>query len=160
MPVKLLKEFLDSNRIKYISISHSPAFTAQGIAALTHTPGKELAKTVIVSIDDRLAMAVLPASHQVNLSLLRAGAKAGTIRLATEREFRDKFPDCETGAMPPFGNLFGMRVFVDEILTKDKEIAFNAGSHRELIRLGYEDFERLVNPQVLNFARLTGAAAA
>jgi Ala-tRNA(Pro) deacylase len=159
MPIDL-KEFLDANKIKYISISHSPAFTAQGIAALTHTPGKELAKTVIVNIDDELAMAVLPASHQVNLSLLRQRARAGTIRLATEREFKDKFPDCETGAMPPFGNLFGMKVFVDEILSKDREIAFNAGSHRELIRLAYEDFERLVNPQVLGFARLMGAVAA
>jgi len=123
-----------------------------GIAALTHTPGEEMAKNVIVKIDDKLGMAVLPASCHVDLAMLRAETGAKTISLATETEFMDQFPGCETGAMPPFGNLYGMRVFVDKDLTKDKEIAFNAGSHRELMRLAYDDFARLVQPTILRFA--------
>jgi Ala-tRNA(Pro) deacylase len=152
MPVQKMIELLDSHQIKYTILTHSVAYTAQGVAALTHTPGKELAKTVIVDLDGALAMAVLPASGTVNVSELRAATGAKTLALAKEPEFKDWFPDCETGAMPPFGNLYGMRVFVDESLTYDKEIAFNAGSHRELMRLAYEDFEKLVKPTVLRFA--------
>ncbi len=160
MPASKLKEFLDSYGVKYITITHSLAYTAQGIAALAHIPGKELAKTVIVKLDEELAMAVLPASSQVDMAALQKAVGAGSVRLATEREFRDRFPDCETGAMPPFGNLFGMKVFVDEALTKDAEIAFNAGSHRELVRMSYTDFERLVAPRVLQFALRRGVVAA
>lgn len=151
MPVKTLKEFLDRNNVKYVTVTHSTAFTAQEIAALTHTKGRDLAKTVIVKLDDALAMAVLPASHQVDLTALRQGAGASVAALATEREFRNRFPGCETGAMPPFGTLYEMPVFVDESLTRDREIAFNAGTHSELMRLAYADFERLVNPKVLKF---------
>ena len=160
MPLSKLRDFLDSHQIKYLVISHSVAYTAQGIAALTHIPGKELAKTVMVMVDGKLAMAVVPASFRVDLFKLKRYLDAETVELASENEFRDRFPDCETGSMPPFGNLYGMDVFVDESLAEDKEIAFNAGSHRELIRLGYDDFQRLVRPQVLNFARLMGVTAA
>ena len=152
MPVKKLKEFLDSERVKYVSISHSQAFTAQEIAASAHIPGKELAKTVMVRIDDQLAMAVLPASHQVDFGLLKEAIGAHKVELAGEREFKDMFPGCELGAMPPFGNLFGMDVYVAQALSDDDQIAFNAGSHTELIRLSYEDFERLVQPTVIRFA--------
>src|SRR5438128_1127194 len=144
MPVKQLKEFLDSNNIKYVAITHSTAYTAQEIAALTHTKGRDLAKTVIVKLDDQLAMAVLPASFHIDLHRLQEGAGAKTVGLAGEADFRARFPGCETGAMPPFGNLFDMPVFVDESLIKEKEIAFSAGSHNEVIRLSYEDFDRLV----------------
>ncbi len=137
MPLTILREFLDSHNVRYIVISHSPAFTAQGIAALAHIPGKELAKTVMVKMDHSLVMAVLPASFHVDLSRLKAQAQATTVELASESEFKDRFPDCETGAMPPFGNLYGIKVFADESLAKDKEIAFNAGSHRELVRLAW-----------------------
>lgn len=157
MSLPRLKEFLDLNHVKYITISHSLAYTAQGIAALTHTPGKELAKTVMVRMDGRLAMAVVPASAQVGLTLLKAAAQAKTVELAAEREFKDSFPDCETGAMPPFGNLYGIAVFADESLSRDPEISFNAGTHRELMRMAWSDFERLVQPQVLHLA--TGRAA-
>ena len=152
MSLTRLKEFLDSNHIKYVTISHSLAYTAQGIAALTHIPGKELAKTVIVKIDGKLAMAVVPASAHVGLTLLKTATGARTLELASETEFRDRFPDCETGAMPPFGNLYGMGVFADESLSHDAEIAFNAGSHRELMRLSWSDFERLAQPQVLRLS--------
>lgn len=152
MPINTLRELLDSQSIKYTIITHSVAYTAQGIAALTHIPGQEMAKTVIVNIDDSLAMAVLPASCQVDLAALRAATGAKTATLAGEKDFMHRFPGCETGAMPPFGNLYGMNVFVDETLTKDQEIAFNAGSHRELMRLAYEDFARVAKPTVLQFA--------
>jgi Ala-tRNA(Pro) deacylase len=152
MPAAKLKEFLDSQKIKYVTIMHSTAYTAQETAAIVHIRGKELAKSVIVKIDDALAMAVLPASHQIDLSLLKTTAGAQNIGLASESEFRGRFPECETGAMPPFGNLYGMPVFAEESLRKDKEITFNAGSHRELIRLAYEDFERLVKPKVVRFS--------
>jgi Ala-tRNA(Pro) deacylase len=152
MAIQKLKKFLDNENIKYVAISHSRAYTAQGIAALTHISGKELAKTVIVKIDDTLAMAVLPASQHVDLALLKAATGATTVALAGEAEFKDRFPDCETGAMPPFGNLYGMTVFAEENLTKDREIAFNSGTHSELIRLSWEDFMRLVNPRILKFS--------
>lgn len=152
MALKKLKEFLDAQNIKYMTISHSLAYTAQAIATLTHTPGKELAKTVIVKINDELAMAVLPASCQIDIVRLQGATGAKVISIAKEKEFKDRFAECEVGAMPPFGNLYNMPVFVDESLTQDKEIAFNAGSHRELVRLAYEDFERLVKPTVLKFS--------
>ena len=149
MPETRLKEFLDREHVKYVSIDHSPAFTAQEVAAAAHVPGKELAKTVIIKVDGELAMIVLPASEQVQLAILRETLGAKHVELADESEFREAFPDCETGAMPPFGNLYGMPVFVSQALREDDEIAFNAGSHSELIRLTYADYERLVHPTPL-----------
>ena len=154
MPTKKLREFLDSQGIKYMAIPHQVAYTARQTAAVTHIPNKELAKTVIVKIDGLLAMAVLPASNEVDLSLLRAAIGANNVSLAKETEFKDQFPECEIGAMPPFGNLYGMTVYVDESLTKDTNIAFNAGSHYELLQVAYADFERLVKPRVVSFAAL------
>src|SRR6266542_852220 len=151
MPINKLKEFLDSKHIQYIVISHSPAFTAQQIAASAHVKGKELAKTVMVKIGGNLAMAVLPASQKVDLERLREAAGADQVELASEREFRDRFPDCDLGAMPPFGNLYGLDVYVADTLTDDDEIAFNAGSFTELVRMAYRDFEQLVQPEVLRF---------
>ncbi len=152
MPARKLKQFLDSHNIKYVSIKHSEAYTAQEIAASAHIPGKELAKTVIVKIDGNMAMAVLPAGYKVEFQLLKEAAKANKVELASEKEFKDVFPDCEIGAMPPFGNLYGLEVFVAKTLAEDNEIAFNAGSHIELIKLAYKDFENLVNPKVLKFS--------
>jgi Ala-tRNA(Pro) deacylase len=152
MPAQMLKEFLDSQGVEYVVISHSPAFTAQRIAESAHIQGKELAKTVIVKIDGRMAMAVLPSSQKIDLSLLCDTAHAQKVELATESEFRDRFPGCEPGAMPPFGNLYGMDVYVAASLAEDEEIAFNAGSFTELVRMAYRDFERLVQPKVLSFA--------
>ncbi len=159
MPITKLKEFLDSHNIKYETIYHSTAYTAQEIAARAHVPGRAMAKTVILKMDNDLAMAVLPASDHVDTYALRTALGAETVRLATEFEFKDRFPDCETGAMPPFGNLYGLQVLVDERLTKDPEIAFNACSHRELLRMDSRDFARLVQPKVLNFAARKATAA-
>jgi len=159
MPIHTLTELLDRHDINYTILPHTLAYTAQGIAALTHISGREIAKTVIVNLDDSLAMAVVPASYQVDLAALRKATGASSVTLAREKDFMHRFPACETGAMPPFGNLYGMQVFVDESLTKDKEIAFNAGSHWELLRLAYEDFARLVKPTVLQFALPRARAA-
>jgi Ala-tRNA(Pro) deacylase len=160
MSLTRLKELLDRNEIKYVVISHSVAYTAQGIAALTHISGKELAKTVIVKLDGKLAMAVVPASCQVDLGLLKAASGGRTVELASEQDFKGSFPDCETGAMPPFGNLYGMAVFADESLSLDKEIAFNAGSHRELVRMAWDDMARLVKPTLIKLVRTPAATAA
>ncbi len=152
MPVKQLQELLDSNQVKYRSIAHSVAYTAQEIAAAAEVPGGEMAKTIIVRIDGELAMAVLPASYRVDTSLLAKAAGAEKVEIAGEKDFADLFSGCELGAMPPFGNLYGMKVFVAEKLAEDEEICFNAGTHRELIRLKYADFESLVKPVKAEFA--------
>ena len=152
MPLNKVRAFLDQHHIKYVVISHSKAYTAQGIAAIAHIPGQELAKTVIVKLDGALAMAVLPASFQVDLLALKKVTGVKEASLASEREFKQHFPDCETGAMPPLGNLYGIPVYVDETLTRDREIAFNAGTHHELIRMEYADFEKLAEPEVFNFS--------
>jgi Ala-tRNA(Pro) deacylase len=152
MPVKKLREFLDRHQVKYVTISHSQAFTAQQVAASAHIPGREMAKTVMVKLDGKMAMAVLPASFQVDFDLLKEATGAGRVELAEEKEFKGLFPKCEVGAMPPFGNLYDMDVYVAESLTEDEEIAFNAGSHTELIRMAYNDFERLVQPTVMAFS--------
>jgi len=152
MPGKKVVEFLDSHKVKYVAIKHSPAYTAQEIAASAHIPGKELAKTVMVKIDGQMAMAVLPASYRVDFKGLKKLAGAKKVELASEQEFRDLFPESEVGAMPPFGNLYEMDVYVAKPLSEDEEIAFNAGSHTELIRLHYTDFQKLVKPTVGDFA--------
>ncbi len=147
-----LKDYLNSQGIKYVTITHSQAYTANEIAEVAHIPGKELAKTVMVKIDGKMTMAVLPASYKVNFDLLKEASGASKVELANEKEFEDKFPGCEIGAMPPFGNIYEMEVFVDKSLSEDEEIAFNAGSHTELIRLSYKDFNRLVKPVVIKFS--------
>ncbi len=152
MPVRRLKELLDEHNVKYISIIHSPAYTAQEIAALTHIKGKELAKTVVVKADGETVMVVLPATFRIDLYLLMEALEAERVELATEDEFRGLFPHCEVGAMPPFGNLYDMKVFVAEELAEDEEIAFNAGTHTELLRLAYRDFALLVQPEVVEIS--------
>jgi len=161
MPLSKLKNFLDTHQVKYLTISHSVSYTAAGIAALTHTPGRELAKTVIVNMDGTLAMAVVSANQHVDFAALKDATGAGKVELAGEDEFKEKFPDCEPGAMPPFGNLYGLQVFADESLARDKEITFNAGSHRELVRIAWQDFATLVQPRLMRLAlakRATEAA--
>jgi len=157
MPVETLKRFLDDHHVRYVTIRHSPAYTAQEIAASAHIPGQELAKTVILEIDGALAMAVLPASEHVEIGIFSGLIGANHVALASESRFAERFPDCEPGAMPPFGNLYGMRVFVAKDLTKDDVIAFNAGTHTELIQLAFEDYLRLVEPEVVDFAAETAA---
>ncbi len=151
MPVSKLKQFLDNNGIRYKIILHSPAYTAHEIAAAAHIPSKELAKTLMLKVDEKMTMVVLPGSHRADLDKLRDALGADQIEMATEEEFKSVFPGCAVGAMPPFGNLYDLEVVVAERLTEDSEIAFNAGSHTELMKLNYTDFDRLVKPKVLKF---------
>lgn len=150
MPIRKLRNFLDEHRIKYVVVSHSTAYTAQEEAALAHISGRELAKTIMIKIDGVMAMAVLPASDHIDFDLVREAVEAERVELAGEEEFQDLFPDCELGAMPPFGNLYNMEVYAAGTLAEDEEIAFNAGNHRELIKMAYRDFARLVRPKVVN----------
>jgi Ala-tRNA(Pro) deacylase len=153
MPIQKLKTFLDDNGIKYVSMQHSAAYTAQEVAALAHIPGEELAKTVMVKIDGKMAMAVVPASHQVDFERLCEVAGAEQVELASEDEFKGCFPACDVGAMPPFGNLYDMPVYCSNALSEDLEIAFTAGSHSELIRLAFVDYEQLVQPEIASFSK-------
>ena len=151
MPSQRLKQYLDAQGVKYVSVSHSLAYTAQEIASIAHVPGRDLAKTVMVFLDDKLAMAVVPANRHISLGRLQDITGAKTVRLASESEFRAAFPDCETGAMPPFGNLYDVPVYVDTSV-RHEEIIFNAGTHRELVRMAYADFAKLVKPVIGEFA--------
>ena len=155
MPLSKIKKLLDEHSIKYTIIKHSSTYTAQEIAASAHISGKELAKTVMIKFDGKMAMAVLPASYKINFDDLKEVLGVEKVRLAYEQEFMDKFPDCEVGAMPPFGNLYGLEVYVAESLADDEEIAFNACSHTELIRMRYKNFEELVKPKRMKFSELS-----
>ena len=149
MPVKTLKDFLDKNHVKYLSIKHSPAFTTQEVAELSHIHGKQMAKVVMLKIDGRMDMAVTGADHRLDLTALAEKIPCtNEILLADEKEFKNRFPDCEVGAMPPFGNLYGMDVYVNSSLAENSEIVFNAGSHTEVIRMSFADFLRLVKPKM------------
>lgn len=152
MPVKKLVEFLDGNDVRYITINHSPAYTAREIAASTLVPRREFAKTVIVHLDEELAMAVVPASRHVDLDALAAASGAKKAVLADEETFKSRFPDCDVGAMPPFGNLYGMPVYVDTLIKDDDDISFNAGTHTQVVRLACDDFLRLVEPVIGDFS--------
>lgn len=146
-----LNEFLDQQRVRYVRITHSLAYTAQEVAESAHVSGRDFAKTLMVHIDGKPALVVLPANRRLALSDFCENLGTDDVKLAAEDELRAVFPDCEPGAMPPFGNLYGMEVYVAESLAREREIAFNAGSHTEVIKMAYQDFERLVKPRVLNF---------
>lgn len=149
MPIlRRLKELFDDAKVSYEVYNHPLAYTAQEIAARQHFSGKEMAKVVILEVDDRLMMGVIPGSQKINLNTVKASLGAKQVRLATEDEFISRFPECEVGAMPPFGHLFGVPVLVDPALEKDDVIYFNAGNHVQTVRLSYKDFARLVKPQI------------
>ncbi len=152
MPLRKLRKFLDEKGTHYVLIVHSPAYTAQEIAASAHIPGKQLAKTVMLKVDGQMTMCVIPASFKIDFEKCKEHINANEIDLATEEEFKYLFPECEIGAMPPFGNLYGMPVYVCKTLAENDEIAFNAGSHRELIKLDFKDFVNLVNPEVVDIS--------
>lgn len=148
---KRLKDFLDENKVKYTIITHSKAYTAQEIASSSHIPGKELAKTVVIKIDGEFALAVLPASDRVSCRQFVDTLGAKSVKLASEDEFRGLFPDCETGAMPPFGNLYNLSTYVASNISDKGNIAFNAGNHVELIKMKFSDYENLVKPTIIHF---------
>jgi Ala-tRNA(Pro) deacylase len=150
-----IKQYLDDNKVEYKVLTHPRAYTAQDTAAAAHVPGRELAKSVVVKADDRFVLAVLPAPRKIDLEKLKKILGVSSIRLALESEFSSSFPGCEAGAMPPFGSLYGVQVFVDYSLTEDDDIVFNASTHEEAIRMKYADFERLITPTVADFAATT-----
>ncbi|MGN8224478.1 aminoacyl-tRNA deacylase [Gracilimonas sp. BCB1] len=149
MPLNKLIDYLDENNKKYIVVKHSPVFTAPEVAASAHIPGKNMAKTVMVKVDGSMMMVVLPSTHNVDFDSIKEAVGANEVELASEEEFEELFPDCELGAMPPFGNLYDLETLVAESLTEDEEIAFNAGTHKELVKMNYRDFEELVEPKIL-----------
>jgi Ala-tRNA(Pro) deacylase len=152
MPCDKLLDYLTENGVDFELTEHPKAYAAQDVAHKAGVPGRAFAKTVLVKLDGLLAMAVVPAEHKVNFHMLREVAGAETISLATEDDFELRFPDCELGAMPPFGNLYGMRVLVDEHLRDTDIMVFNAGSHTEVITMPYADFLRLVEPLEAHFS--------
>jgi Ala-tRNA(Pro) deacylase len=152
MPVsERLVHFLEEQHVPFVTMPHPRAYTAQEIAASVHVPGQEVAKTVIVLADEKLHMAVVPATRRIELALLKNALGVKKIRLATEAEFEGVFPECEVGAMPPFGNLYRIPVIVDESLKKDREIVFNAGSHTETVKMAFDEFVDLVKPIFASF---------
>ena len=148
-----LKKYLDENGVKYEVLRHGEAYTAQEVAASMHIKGKMLVKVVILNTERGFIMVALPADRKIDIALLRADLGFRLVTLATEDEFKKLFPDCEPGAMPPFGNLYGIPVYVDRTLTEDKDIVYNAGTHYEAVKMSYPDFARLVSPQILDASR-------
>jgi Ala-tRNA(Pro) deacylase len=147
-----LEKYLRENGVAFETMSHSVAYTAQEVAAAQHTPGSRLAKVVLADADGRMVMLVLPASYRIDFPKLRKALKASKVRLAKEEEFAGTFTDCEVGAMPPFGDLYGLPVYVDESLAKAKEMVFKVGSHTTSFKMKYSDYERLVQPEIVDFA--------
>jgi len=155
-----LQEFLDTGQAPYESRTHRTAYTAAEVAEAMHIPGKEMAKTVIVNADGMLRMAVLPANQMLNLHHLQWVMRSDNIRLATEGEFKDAFPGCELGAMPPFGNLFGMSVYCDTRLANNDFIEFNGGTHTDTVRMLFTEFKRLARPTMIDLVEHRPSRAA
>ena len=149
MPVQQLKEYLDQAGVEYMCLSHPPAFTAQQLAHHVKIAGDRVVKTVIIELDGKMAMLVMPATWRIRWDRLTHILDTDFVDLADEQEFQDRFPECEVGAMPPFGNLFDMSVYCAEALTRQPELAFAAGSHTESIHMKTPDFLELVHPMVL-----------
>ena len=152
MSAERLEHYLTSHGIDYLVVDHDEAFTASEVAQTAHVRGREMAKTVIVKADGELAMVVLPATDLVDLLSLRQAMAAGELELAAEEEFADVFTDCEIGAMPPFGNIYGLDVYVDDSLADDDVIAFNACTHRRVFKIKYRDFDAYVQPKIGHFS--------
>jgi Ala-tRNA(Pro) deacylase len=150
MPVQQLKEFLEEANVEYMCLTHPPAFTAQELARHVKIAGDKVVKTVIIELDGKMAMLVMPATCRVRWNSLSRILETDFVDLADEQAFQDRFPDCEVGAMPPFGNLFGMTVYCAEPLTEQPELAFAAGSHTESLHMKTSDFLNLVQPMVRN----------
>jgi Ala-tRNA(Pro) deacylase len=149
-----LHHFLDERHAPYTTLTHNRTITAQETANAAHIGNRNFAKTVMLKVDGELAMLVMPAAYRADLTRLSRALGGNQVELAREDEFKDKFPDCELGAMPPFGNLYGIPVYVDARLTGDAEIAFNAGSHTDVVRMPYAEFERLTQPELLYLAQV------
>ena len=161
MPIpQRVREYLDSRNVPHEWLHHAQAFTAQQVAHSIHFSGKHLAKTVVLSADERLVMGVIPASHRLNLPELRALLEVKRLEMLPEDELAKLFPDCELGALPPLGNLYGMEVWVDRALGESEDIVFCTGTHVDCVRMKYSDFVGLVEPGFGRFSDVWGALAA
>ncbi len=147
-----LEAYLREHKVRYAVTPHQEAYTAQEVAAAEHVPGRQVAKVVMANADGRLVMLVLPAPARVDLVRLRTALKAKMVRLAGEEEFTSVFPDCDVGAMPPFGNLYNVPVYMDRSLGDAPQIVFNAGTHRETMTVAAADYQRLAGPTIIEFA--------
>ena len=152
-----LEKFLEENHVSYTHHVHPTAYTAREIASVEHVPEHRVAKTVVYSGNEGYGMAVLPADYIVDLQELRLALGLTRMRLATEKELAELFPDCELGAMPPFGGLYDMPTYLESWLASEEQIAFNAGTHRDVIYLRMSDYRRLAKPTVVHFGHLTAA---
>lgn len=152
MPAERLKRYLDERGVRYLTISHSMAFTALEIARSAHIPSKEMAKTLVVTIGNQPTIIVIPAAQQFDLDILKKTFDTDQVELTSEDKFSKLFPDCEVGAMPPFGNLYGMDTYVAESISAQEYIAFNAGSHSEIVKMLYRDYENLAAPRLIILA--------
>jgi Ala-tRNA(Pro) deacylase len=152
-----IRALLKRERVPYTVFVHRPAYTAQHEAEVSHIQGRHWAKIVVCFVDREAVLAVVPAHTMVDLDQLRILAGAQTVRLALESEMTSMYPECELGAMPPFGPLYGQRVFVDTSLVGDPEMVFNAGTHTDALCMHYNDFADIVKPTVGAFARPVGA---
>jgi Ala-tRNA(Pro) deacylase len=150
--LKKLKDYLEKNQVRYEGGVHEPVYTSQEIAASMHVPGKELAKVVMVKADGKMTMLVLSASYRVDTKKAKKVLKCKRLGISKEKNFEELFPDCEIGAMPPFGNLYDLEVWVDQVLAEDEFIVFQAGSHVETLKIKYNDYAQLVNPKVGDFS--------
>jgi Ala-tRNA(Pro) deacylase len=148
-----LEAYLRQQQVPYSAHHHRRTYTAHDTALTEHIPDEQLAKVVMVVADGQLVMLVLPASYNVDMARAREIIEAQDVHLAREWEFATAFPDCDTGAVPPFGNLYGLPVYVDRHLAANATIVFAAGAHTDTICIAYADFARLVQPFVTTFAR-------
>lgn len=146
MPAKKIKDFLAQNKVHYLSVTHPEAYATREISHLSNISEQAFAKSVLIHAGNKTLMVVLPASERIEFEVLKKILHENNVALVPEDAFLALFPDCEVGAMPPFGNLYNIQVYVDKTLSKNKEIAFNAGNHSELIKMNYQDFEKLVKP--------------
>lgn len=146
-----VKDLLSDRGVTFEVLEHRSTFTAGQLAQAVHVRGDEVAKTVLLKADGKFLLAVLPSTHNIDMKKAKEAVGAGQVQLAAEHEFGDLFPDCEIGAVPPFGSQYGVKTLVDEPLTHDEEIVFEGNTHQEAIRMKYRDFERLEEPQVAAF---------
>lgn len=148
-----MEQYLRENGVPFEVMAHSEAYTMQEVAAALHVPGKQVAKVVMVKANGKMIMLVIPSPYRLDFAKVRALLGAKKVSLAKEQDFADLFPDCAIGAMPPFGNLYDVPVYVDRALAEEPNIVFRVGTHRHTMKLAYADFARLAQPEVSEFTQ-------
>jgi len=155
-----IRDYLDSQDVPYEPIHHSQAFTGQEVAHSLHMSGKRLAKAIVLAGDGKPVMAIIPASHRLNFQEFRAALEADRLEMLPEGELVKLFPDCDLGAIPPFGNLYGLGVWVERTVSDAEDVVFCAGTHEDCLRMRYSDFTKLTKPRLGRFSEAWAAKAA